>query len=382
MLVESPLVAEHRIDVGKTIIQFADGRPGKIEPVTSNSASLEGGRPTFAVLDETHHWTESNGGHKVAKVIDRNIRKSPDGEARYVETTNAYNPAEHSVAQLTHEAVVLKGAKDILYDCVEAPPLVSVKSDDEEVLEALRIAYGDASWVDLESILAAIRDPRTPEHDAYRFYFNQIRETVDTWIPKEVWEKCRDDLSPIRPGDQISIGFDGSLYDDNTAMIGCRLSDGKLFVLGVWDPEDSGGEVDIGAVNKAMRDAFSTYRVAWVYADPYYWQDVVDRWSVEFGEKVVFKFPTNRIKAMAEAVERFHTAAVTGQLKHDGDPVLAQHIGNSFVKETPQGTILRKDRPKSRKKIDAAVAAVLAYEARGDAIADGRMRRRARVMGL
>jgi len=51
------------------------------------------------------------------------------------------------------------------------------------------------------------------------------------------------------------------------------------------------------------------------------------------------------------------------------------------VKETPQGTILRKDRPKSRKKIDAAVAAVLAYEARGDAIADGRMKRRARGYG-
>src|SRR5690606_13617011 len=302
--------------------------------------------------------------------------------ARYVETTNAYNPAEHSVAQLTHEAVVLKGAKDILYDCVEAPPLVSVKGDDEEVLEALRIAYGDASWVDLESILAAIRDPRTPEHDAYRFYFNQIRETVDTWIPQEVWEKCRDDLSPIRPGDQISIGFDGSLYDDNTAMIGCRLSDGQLFVLGVWDPEDSGGGGDIGAVQQGMRDAVSPYRVAWEYADAYYLQDVVARWSVEFGEKVVCKFPTNRVKAMAEAVERFHTAAVTGQLKHDGDPVLAQHIGNSFVKETPQGTILRKDRPKSRKKIDAAVAAVLAYEARGDAIADGRMKRRAKVMGL
>src|SRR5690606_11564284 len=215
--------------------------------------------------------------------------------ARYVETTNAYNPAEHSVAQLTHEAVVLKGAKDILYDCVEAPPLVSVKGDDEEVLEALRIAYGDASWVDLESILAAIRDPRTPEHDAYRFYFNQIRETVDTWIPQEVWEKCRDDLSPIRPGDQISIGFDGSLYDDNTAMIGCRLSDGKLFVLGVWDPEDSGGGVGLGAVNKAMRDAFSTSRVAGVYAGPYYWQDVVGRGSVEVGGKVAFKFPTDRV---------------------------------------------------------------------------------------
>ncbi|MEV2279188.1 terminase TerL endonuclease subunit [Nocardiopsis sp. NPDC049922] len=382
MLVESPLIREKKIDVGKTIIQFSDGHPGKIEPVTSNSATLEGGRPTFAVLDETHHWTESNGGHKVAKVIDRNIRKNPEGAARYVESTNAYNPAEDSVAQVTHEAAMYKGASDILYDCVEAPGTVTTKHTDDQIREALKISYGDSSWVDVDSILAAIRDPRTPEHDSYRFYFNQIKETIDTWIPSEVWTERADELSPIKQGDQIAIGFDGSLYDDCTAMIGCRLTDGKLFVLGIWDPADNGGEVDVGAVDATFRNAFKQYRVAWVYADPYYWQDIIDRWSVAFGEKLVFKFPTNRVKTMAEAVERFHTSTVTGQLVHDGDPMLAWHIGNALTKETPHGVILRKDKPKSKNKIDAAVAAILAYEARGDAIADGRMKRRTRILGL
>lgn len=382
MLVESPLVQEMNIDVGKTIIQFKDGRPGKIEPVTSNSQSLEGGRPTFAVLDETHHWNESNGGHKVARVIDRNIRKNPDGAARYVESTNAYNPAEDSVAQQTHEAAMYKGAKDILYDCVEAPGTVTIKSTDDQIREALKISYGDSTWVDIDSILAAIRDPRTPEHDSYRFYFNQIKESIDTWIPSEVWAERAELSEPIRKGDQIAIGFDGSLYDDTTAMIGCRLTDGKLFVIGVWDPADNDGEVDVGAVDAAMYRAMREYRVAWVYADPYYWQDVIDRWSVAFGEKIVFKFPTNRIKAMAEAVERFHTATMTGQLIHDGDQVLSWHIGNALRKETTHGDILRKDKPKSKNKIDAAVAAILAYEARGDAIADGRMKRKSRILGI
>jgi phage terminase large subunit-like protein len=382
MLVESPLISEKNIDVGKTIIQFKDGRPGKIEPVTSNSASLEGGRPTFAVLDETHHWTESNSGHKVAKVIDRNIRKNPDGEARYVESTNAFNPGEDSTAQITFNAAMIDGAKDILYDCVEAPGTVTIKHSDDQIREALKISYGDSSWVDVNSILAAIRDPRTPEHDSYRFYFNQIKESIDNWIPSEVWAERSDDLSPIKPGDQIAIGFDGSLYDDTTAMIGCRLTDGKLFVIGVWDPADNGGEVDVGAVDATFRNAIKKYRVAWVYADPYYWQDIIDRWSIAFGDKIVFKFPTNRVKTMVEAVERFHTATVTGQLLHDGDRVLAWHVGNCLRKETPQGYILRKDKPKSKNKIDAAIAAILAYEARGDAIADGRMKRKSRIMGL
>ncbi|MEU5382665.1 hypothetical protein [Kitasatospora cineracea] len=47
MLAESPAEAEYGIEIGKGLIQFKDGRPGRIEPVTSSSRGLEGARPTF-----------------------------------------------------------------------------------------------------------------------------------------------------------------------------------------------------------------------------------------------------------------------------------------------------------------------------------------------
>ncbi|UQI44643.1 hypothetical protein M1P56_09925 [Streptomyces sp. HU2014] len=47
MLAESPAEHEFRLDIGKGLIQFKDGRPGRIEPVTSSSRGLEGARPTF-----------------------------------------------------------------------------------------------------------------------------------------------------------------------------------------------------------------------------------------------------------------------------------------------------------------------------------------------
>ncbi|MFI1530056.1 hypothetical protein [Streptomyces griseus] len=47
MLAESPAEAEYNIEIGKGLIQFKDGRPGRIEPVTSSSRGLEGARPTF-----------------------------------------------------------------------------------------------------------------------------------------------------------------------------------------------------------------------------------------------------------------------------------------------------------------------------------------------
>jgi hypothetical protein len=390
MLVESPLSSE--LDIGKTIIQFKDGRPGKIEPVTSNSATLEGGRPTFAVLDETHHWTESNGGQKVAEVIDRNIRKNPGGLARFVETTNAYNPTQNSVAQKTHEAV-LAGANGILYDCVEAEEVDNewdIKSRvNEPLLRAMvTAAYGDSKWIDVDSIIEAIYDPRTSVANAFRFYLNQIKESADNWIPKKTLDALFDE-GEVKPSKdkkfqkQIAIGFDGSLYHDSTAIVGCEISTGKLFLIGLWEHDGSDDwAVPVFEVDARMRWAFEHYEVVWCYADESYWQNVVGAWALEFkwgkDEKdCVFAFSPQRPKQMTAAIERFETATkIREGICHDGNLDLLRHIMNATRWETPQGDLIRKESKNSKKKIDAAICAVLAYEARADAMADGRMNRK------
>ena len=106
-----------------------------------------------------------------------------------------------------------------------------------------------------------------------------------------------------------------------------------------------------------------------------YWQDIIGKWAAEFGEKTVFEFWTNKESRMVQALERFHTATATQQLKHDGNKTITRHVLNARKKKVRAGTLIRKETPRSKKKIDAAVAATLAYEARGDAIADGRMKR-------
>ena len=52
----------------------------------------------------------------------------------------------------------------------------------------------------------------------------------------------------------------------------------------------------------------------------------------------------------------------TGNLSHDGDPMLARHVGHAVAKVTPFGTVITKAHPDSPRKIDVAVAAVIAYE--------------------
>ncbi|MFF8629676.1 hypothetical protein [Streptomyces werraensis] len=339
----------------------------------------------FVVCDEVHHWIESNQGVYVWETLDRNVQKTSGAGSRLIETTNAYNPNESSIAQRTHEAV-LGGATRLLYDCVEAEKDVDLK-DRDAVLAAIKDAYGDSHWVDAEGIADAVQDPRTPPAVAYRFYLNNIQENADGWMNRDEWEACLSEDDPIRPGDQIAMGFDGSIRGDATGLVGCRLRDGKLFVLGLWenprDPLQPDWEVDVLSVEAAVKRAFETYRVEWFYGDPPFWQEALGRWAIEYGDDYVFEFWTNKPTRMVQAVERFRSAAMVQDLKHDGDEDLSRHVLNAVIREVPQGFLISKESPRSKKKIDLAVCAVLAFEARADAIADGRMKiRRSRVVGF
>jgi phage terminase large subunit-like protein len=65
---------------------------------------------------------------------------------------------------------------------------------------------------------------------------------------------------------------------------------------------------------------------------------------------------------MAAACDRFRVAVLEGDLTHDGSAVLARHVGHTVAMDTPYGQIITKDGNDSPRKIDAAVAAVVAHE--------------------
>ena len=65
---------------------------------------------------------------------------------------------------------------------------------------------------------------------------------------------------------------------------------------------------------------------------------------------------------MGPATARFYSAVVDRLLSHDGAPALARHVANAVLKEDSRGARLAKEHKDSRRRIDAAVAAVMALD--------------------
>lgn len=384
MIDEGPL-ADLIPDTGETRINVPGG--GRIEPVTSSGRARLGQRITFAVQDETHSWLDGNGGWRLAETQRRNL--SGTG-GRAVETTNAWDPSEQSVAQRTAEAAV----RDVYRDH-RVPPPASL-ANKRERHKALRIAYGDSAvsaggWVDLdridgELVEIAEKDPAQAE----RFYMNRIVAGTAGFIERDHWA-ARLALEEVPDGARITLGFDGSDVDDWTA-IRAETLDGYQFTPAygpdrrptVWNPAEWDGQAPRLEVDAAVEELMARYDVVRMYCDPPYWDSEVDGWSARYGDRVVVDWYTSRVRQMHEACQRLVTDVTKrdSTWRHDGCELTAQHVANARKAARPAGRyVLRKASP--AQKIDLAVCSVLAHEAAMDATAAGlTKKRRRRVAGF
>ena len=373
MLADSPALDDFRVDLGRTKA-FLKDRPGcVIEPVTASAGSREGQLITAAVLDETHLWLPSNGGRRLAAVLRRNLGK---GAGRSLESTNAFLPGERSVAEDTHRAWE-NGEAGLLYDAVEGP-WVEDLTNRRELRKALKTAYGDATWVDLTRVIAEIQDPATDPADARRFYLNQLVAGTNVAVDPRRWAEVARPRA-VASGERIGLGFDGSISQDATALIGCT-QDGHLFVPEVggrptiWlrppnaDRAWRMPRTEIEAAVAAVHDRFD---VGLMLCDPPKWQTEIERWAELYGDETVMFFDTNQPKRMSGACDRFTTALGEEILTHDGDPLLTSHVlamarKKAYLKaedETDGRTRYVFTKGEDGRKIDAGVGAVLALEA-------------------
>lgn len=366
------------------------GGDGKAVALASAPDARDGARTTFNHFDETHRFTlpRLKAAHRTMLA---NIPKRRLADAWSLETTTAPAPGEGSVAEATmdYARTIADGKKTdatLFFFHRQASDERALYTPAGEIdRAAIRAAVLEASgpvaeWSDIDGIVDQWSDPTADRAYLERVWLNRLVRASDRAFDATRWRELAQPERVIAPGEMVTLGFDGSLYHDATALVATHIASGHQWPLGIWERPYGVAEWQVPEheVDAAVADAFHRWEVWRLYADPPYWESHVARWAGEYGEERVFEWRTNRNTPMAYAIRAYDNAIRSGELSHDGDATFARHIGNACrrvlttrdEKGEPLWTIY-KERPDSPHKIDAAMAGCLSWEARNDALAAG-----------
>lgn len=427
---------EFSVTVNRTLA-YAYGFEAKIEAIASSPATIEGNRPGLTIANEPHHWLPTQGGDALKGVLQRNNSKMRGTkQARILWITNAYDPNESSVAQQIREGYeqdLARGVETMLYDSIEAPEDIPLLPDytylDENgdriaeyelhdgievmvppsrdavveylayLLEKLR---GDAYWLSPEDTAKDILKPEADIAEMRRFYTNAIVSGEGSYLQdSDILATIHPEMRPFRQGfeagdvlrlgwmvvapeDEVVLFFDGSKSGDSTAVVGCRVSDGYTFLVGLWEkpPGDRGRSwlAPREAVDARVHEAFDTFNVVAFWGDPShskddadgvrYWDGLLDSWHVKWGDQLLvwaqssgdrvhsvlwdMAAPSHSV-TFSEGVVRLQDEFDSRNVVWDGHPGLRQHLRNARTFLGKHGMVIRKPGRGSNKKVDAAV---------------------------
>lgn len=374
----TPLGKKFQLETGKTYVETPTG--GKLQVLTSSATSAEGHEATFVIADEVEHWSPRNGGDEMAAVLRRNLAKTRG--ARLLETCNAWSPGDMSVAEASwedycaQEEGLTRGQSKILYDARIAPQATVLHDDVHEgeigLTQALSFVYGDCPWASLDSMKQEIWTPSSQPSQMRRFYLNQPTVSIDAWVLPEQWGALADPGRELVDGEDVVLFFDGSKSNDHTALVGCCMDDGFVFTAGIWAPDEHTGVINTDAVDATVRSMHERFNVIAFWADVREFESFVkNSWVDVFADTILVPAQRQGKAAaliawdmrshtfdFAVAAEMCKAEIEDGLFHHDGNWATARHIANARMFESRGHVSIRKESPKSKKKIDAAVCVI------------------------
>ena len=343
---------------------------GKILRMASDPATLHGYNPSLVVCDELHAWTKPSqrkgwaalttggGGRRLTQVVV--ISTAGSAEERREGILGQLLDANEEAGELEQRPGLTisrnEGARVIVFN-------YSAPTNDSTDIDALLLA-NPASWVDDAYLRAQAESPELTAAELLQLHGNVWAASSKAWLPAGAWDELADQWHGVPDGSQVVLGFDGSYNRDATALVGCALGDTPhIFVIGVWErpPGVTSWVVPRDEVDETVARALQRWTVLELACDPPGWHAEINRWAETYGSPPVIEVATNNRATMSELCSRLYTAIVNQNVTHDGNPRLAAHMANAMVKETPEGAYITKGDRHSARKIDLAVAAVLAF---------------------
>lgn len=234
----------------------------------------------------------------------------------------------------------------------------------EETWIAANPGYGDLNSKD--DFVSMVK--RTPEAEFRTKRCNQWVSSQNTWLPAGVWDTLKADVDIPLDGD-IVLGVDGSFNGDTTAIVGVTVPKSAedkphVFLVKAWEkqPTDSDDwRVDTLEVEQTIQAFCQSHpKVREIAFDPFRWQRSM-MVLMDLGLPVV-EWPSTSARRMVGACQKVFDSVTEATLTHDGDPLLARHLDNCKLKIDNLGARIVKESRASNRRIDAAVAFVIAYD--------------------
>jgi phage terminase large subunit-like protein len=335
--------------------------------VSAEAYSKEGLNPSRVIMDELH-------AHRTRELYDVfSLAMGNRGKiAQLVSITTAGvktdTTGEDSIAYKLYQYGQKVARGEIIDPAFfmawwEAPEDLDYR--DPVAWEMANPGFGDI--VSADDFASAVN--RTPEPEFRTKRLNQWVSSMNTWLPTNAWESCEGDYVPS-PDDEIILGFDGSFSGDTTVIVGCTVakSDGEIphvFMVRAWEKDelrdDDNWRVNIAEVEDEILAFCAKFpKTLEVACDPYRWQRSMEVLA-DKGVPIV-EYPSTSAKRMVVSCAKFFDYVTEKRLTHDGDALLTRHLSNAVTKTDSMGIRIVKENRASKRRIDAAVAAVIALD--------------------
>jgi len=200
----------------------------------------------------------------------------------------------------------------------------------------------------------------TPEGHFRIFRLGQWYEGVDSWLGPDgrpTWDALADPYDFV-PNGPTWVGVDVGIKRDSTAVVMAqRDPTGMLRVAGRFWLPTPGEPVDVTDVMEHIRELGRAYDLQAVSFDARFF-DVPAKMLSDEG--LPMEEVPQSVERMTPICGSLLEAIKRGEIRHDGDDILANHVLNAVPRFNERGFTLQKS--KSRGRIDGAIALALAVD--------------------
>lgn len=323
----------------------AKGGPGRIERVAASKGKLDGKDPSLEELDEVHEMDRENW-----TILSNGIAKRQRAAVRGW-TTAGFDEESVLFELYTLALRSMNGEADnarFLLWWYGAPE--GADHRDPKVWAAANPMFGLTMTED------TIRHELSTKPESYfrRYFLNQWTKAEDAWLPQGAWERCRVEPFELEAGGETWMGWDASTKRDSTGLLlgqkrVCEAGGAHVRIKGeAWErplmPDGSGDpdwRVPVGDVKERVRQLCETYEMRAIPYDPAFVTWAAD--DLEDQGLPMDEWPQSP-QRMVPATARLYELVMVAcegcgkpRLEHDGDPVLARHVGNVAARAMPGG---------------------------------------------